>query len=93
MVTERQRVEAVRQILKQLYALEDRGVLPKNMTRIEREAIFFLYERHNKSKQDKSRPHSAAARRRRRAIKNRIKFKSDGITYDHAIPPLRFALT
>ena len=86
MLTERERVEAVRQILIQLYALVDRGMLPKNITRIEREAIFFLYERHNTSKQDKSRPHSAAARRRRMAIKGRIKSKKHGITYDHAIP-------
>jgi hypothetical protein len=86
MVTEHERVEAVRQILIQLYALVDRGMLKKNITRIEREAIFFLYERHDTKKWDEARPHSAAARSRRRAIKGRIKSKIHGITYDHAIP-------
>jgi hypothetical protein len=86
MVTKRQRVEAVRQILIQLYALVDQGMHKKNITRIEREAIFFLYEYPDLRKWDEIRPHSAAARRLRKAIEGRVKSKRDGITYDHAIP-------
>jgi hypothetical protein len=85
-VTERQRVEAVRQILRQLYALEAQGMLPKYITRIEREAIFFLYEHQNSRKWDMARPHSAAARRLHKTITARLKSRRHGITYDHAIP-------
>jgi hypothetical protein len=86
MVTERQRVEAVRQILRQLYTLEDQGMFPKYITRIERETIFFLYEHQNSKKWDMTRPHSAAARGLHETITGRIKSRSHGITYDHAIP-------
>jgi hypothetical protein len=43
--SERDRVEAVRKILKQLYRLSDLGLEKKFLSRIERETIFFLYER------------------------------------------------
>jgi len=55
MVTELDRVEAVRQILIQLYTLVDRGMLKKHIARIEREAIFFLYEHHDLRKWDETR--------------------------------------
>ena len=61
-------------------------MLKKHIARIEREAIFFLYEHHDLRKWDETRPHSAAARKRRKTIAGRIKSKSHGITYDHAIP-------
>lgn len=86
MVTERQRVEAIRQILRQLYSLEQKGMHTKHITRIEREAIFFLYEHHDSKKYAETRPHSAAARKMRKTITGRIMSRSHGITYDHAIP-------
>ena len=85
--SEQDRVEAVRKILKQLYRLSDLGLKSKYLSRIEREAIFFLYECHSPRKYDKERPHSAAARARRRSLSDvRIKSKEHGLTYDHAIP-------
>ncbi|MDN3279436.1 hypothetical protein QWJ07_34575 [Frankia sp. RB7] len=85
--SERERVEAVRKILKQLYRLSDLGLKKKYLSRIERETIFFLYECHSPGKYGEERPHSAAARARRKSLSGRrIKSKEHGLTYDHAIP-------
>lgn len=84
--SERDRVEAVRKILRQLYRLADLGLDGKYLSRIERETIFFLYECHSPRKFDPKRPHSAAARERRKSVLGRVKSKEHGLTYDHAIP-------
>jgi hypothetical protein len=85
--SEQDRVEAVRKILKQLYRLSDLGLEKKYLSRIERETIFFLYECHSPRKWCEERPHSAAARARRKLLSGvRIKSKEHGLTYDHAIP-------
>lgn len=84
--SERDRVEAVRKILKQLYQLSDLGLDKKYLSRIERETIFFLYECHSPRKYGNERPHSTAARARRKSLSGRVKSKEHGLTYDHAIP-------
>ena len=83
MATEAKRVEAVRQILIQLYMLIDAGIPAARITRIEREAIFFLYEAEG-GKFPVSRPHSLAARALRQAGGGRI--PQSEVTYDHAVP-------
>ena len=88
--SEQDRVEAVREILTQLYRLADLGLKKKYLSRIERETIFFLYECHSPRKYHPDRPHSAAARARRKSLSlseaGGIKSKKHGLTYDHAIP-------
>lgn len=79
--SEADRVEAVRSILLPLYALPS-GFPASGINRIEREAIFFLYE-NTDHKLSERRPHSLAARQirdRRKTGLNRV------LTYDHAVP-------
>ena len=76
MVTERQRAEAVRQILLQLYSLVDAGMPKSQIRRVVREAIFFLYEGGEAAKWASDRPHSMTAREL--SLGKKI--------YDHAIP-------
>ena len=82
MVSEQERIEAVRQILIQLYILTDKEFPDSRITRVEREAIFFIYEGTDKYAQSK--PHSADAR----ALRKRHSQKDfrQLITCDHAIP-------
>jgi hypothetical protein len=84
MVPEQQRVEALRQILLQLYALVDLGMPWAKVRRVAREAIFFLYEGGEALKYHEDRPHSAAARALRKHGKRL--YSSHGIRYEHAIP-------
>jgi hypothetical protein len=86
MATERERIEAIRQILIQLYGLIDSGIPSSRIGRIEREAIYFIYEAED-GKFPEARPHSAAARQIRRAANGRLTSKN--VTYDHAIPLAR----
>jgi hypothetical protein len=73
-------IEAVRQILIQLYALHSKGLPAAQISRIEREAIFYLYE--GLDKYGSHQPHSAAARARR----SDAVFSLKDVTYDHAVP-------
>lgn len=82
MVTERDQIEAVRQILIQIYQLHENGLAGNRIGRVEREAIFFLYEGIDKYSLEK--PHSKVARTVRRSNPGKLPPKS--ITYDHAIP-------
>jgi len=82
MVTEKDCIEAIRQILTQLYFLTDAGFPRHRIGRVEREAIFFIYE--GSDKYGDSKPHSAAARQLRRLNSGTLPPKT--VTYDHAIP-------
>jgi hypothetical protein len=81
--TERDRVEAIRQILIQLYRLVDKGLPETHIRRIERESIFFLFENVGMEKLHKDRPHSKAARNILRTLPGEFK---KSVTYDHTIP-------
>ncbi len=83
MLTESERVEAIRQILIQIYGLLDAGLPAPHIGRIEREVIFFLYESVGLDKLAESRPHSAEARKIRCNPTDKL---SRLVTYDHAIP-------
>jgi hypothetical protein len=82
MISEADRIEAVRKILIELYRLTDAGFAANRIGRVEREAIFYLYEGLDKYAEDK--PHSSDARKLR--ADNGGKFPPKSITYDHAIP-------
>lgn len=90
MVPEHQRVEAVRQILLQLYVLVDAGMPQTQISRVVRETIFFIYEGGDTWKYHKDRTHSAAARALRGSGK-RFHSSTHPIIYDHAIPFATFA--
>lgn len=83
MATELDRIEAVRLILQQLYKLLDLGLPSSRIGRIEREAIYFLYES-EEGKFPEGRPHSASARAIRKATNGSL--SNADVTYDHAIP-------
>ncbi len=79
-------VEAVRQILIQLYGLRS---LPPGMNKIVRETIFFLYEGGDLDKWSFERPHSAAARALHHDARSkgvRCNGKQFPVVYDHAVP-------
>ena len=83
---EHETIEAVRQILKQLYGLSPP---PRGINRIVRETIFFLYEGGDRGKWSVERPHSAEARARRNEAgsrNGRLNGRNFPVTYDHAIP-------
>jgi hypothetical protein len=83
MATEPERIEAVRLILQQLYKLLDLGLAPSRIGRIEREAIYYLYESED-GKFHQERPHSAAARVVSKTANGHP--SNADVTYDHAIP-------
>jgi len=83
MPTEAARVEAIRQILIQLYSLHKAGLHSRHISRIERECIFFLYEFAEVGKFDNSRPHSRAAKLLKASRPAKL---HTHLTYDHAIP-------
>ncbi|HEV2350615.1 MAG TPA: hypothetical protein VG028_12295 [Terriglobia bacterium] len=83
---ERKILEAIRQILIQLYDLKP---LPRGVNKLVRETIFILYEGGFPGKWSFERPHSAAARAlHRHARSEGVPFngKRFQVTYDHAIP-------
>jgi len=83
---EQQRIEAVTQILKQLYGL---SCPPRGINKIVRETIFFLYEGGDSCKCSFERPHFAAARALHREVLSRgerFGGRKSQVTYDHAIP-------
>ncbi len=80
MSSEQEIIAAVRIILHTLHNLD----LPRSRVgRIQREAIFYLYEGGEPAKWDIQRPHSAAARRLRQKQGNEFRKL---VTYEHAIP-------
>jgi hypothetical protein len=81
-VSRRERVEAVRQILRQFERLAARDPQLDN-GRIRRQTIFYLYERPLLDKFCKDRPHSLAARSLR---KRGGRAWAKGRRYDHSIP-------
>lgn len=81
--SETERVEAIRQILIQLYNLHGAGLHSRHISRIERESIFFLYESVGQDKFHDSRPHSKAARLLRESNPASL---HKLVTYEHAIP-------
>src|SRR5690606_19577847 len=80
--------EPARQILLQLYALNDAGLSPRRTDRIRRETLFFLLEGGEEQKWAWDRRHSEAARAAHRAaLEERRRFPGQvEVRYDHAIP-------
>ena len=78
-------IEAVRQIMLQLYHVSPAVVPHGRVIKIQRETIFYLYEGGEAAKWDPRRPHSKAARALGgTSLKHAALQKL--ITYEHAIP-------
>ena len=71
---------AIAEIFSALDRLHREGASDASGSRVRREAVHFLWELREGAKLAASRPHSAAARERRKAC------ATDGLEYDHSIP-------
>jgi hypothetical protein len=82
-LTARERIEAVRKILRLLYRIASRDPELVENGRMQRAVLYYLFERPERDKFAADRPHSKAARRLRK--RGGPAWRA-GRRYDHAIP-------